>query len=85
MSQDRITPEIYPCIMQEVNDSNVISRIGHYEGMGYLYLKIQFKNGDAYIYFGVTTAMYESFLMAKSKGRFYNNQIKGRFRVYRLV
>lgn len=43
------------------------------------FLVIKFKGGGIYIYKGVPEKMYEKFLKAKSKGKFFFKNIKGKF------
>ena len=40
-------------------------------------LQIRFWSGFTYQYFGVPVSVYESFKLATSKGRFYNQHIRG--------
>jgi KTSC domain len=47
-------------------------------------LAIGFHNGDLYHYAGVPQGTYVSMLAARSAGRFFNAQIKGRFPASKL-
>lgn len=53
--------------MRPVESSNVDS-IGYDYAKNELYVK--FKNGSLYVYYHVPYAIYQSFLLAPSKGRF---------------
>ena len=43
-------------------------------------LYLRFREGDIYRYFDCTAEMYESFLAAESKGRYFSSHIRSRFR-----
>lgn len=47
-------------------------------------LQLEFRNGAVYQYFGVPAAVHEALRRADSKGRYFNQAIRGCFR-YRLV
>ena len=47
-------------------------------------LEVQFRNGLAYEYFGVPTAVYSELLAAPSKGAFLSRFIRNRFPYRRL-
>ncbi|CAB4187467.1 KTSC domain containing protein [uncultured Caudovirales phage] len=57
-------------------DSSNLKSIG-YEGR---MLVIEFTTGDIYVYPDVPGALFEDFSRAESKGRFYNQQIKGKLK-----
>src|ERR671912_380246 len=40
----------------------------------------RFRDGNIYRYFDYTAEMYESFLTAESKGRYFSSHIRNRFR-----
>lgn len=42
-------------------------------------LKVNFKSGQTYTYFNVPKNLYERFTKAKSKGRFFSQNIQKRF------
>jgi hypothetical protein len=42
-------------------------------------LEIEFRSGSVYDYFGVTAGLFESFLDAASKGKFYAQRVRNRF------
>ena len=43
-------------------------------------LYLRFRDGNIYRYFDCTAEMYESFLAAESKGRYFSSHIRDRFR-----
>ena len=45
-----------------------------------LHLQVTFNSGETYDYFGVPPQAHTAFLSAKSKGTFFDNAIKKRFR-----
>jgi hypothetical protein len=55
--------------------SSAISAIG-YDGDT---LRVEFRNGRTYDHPGVPEEVFYDFLNSASKGRFYNNHIKGRY------
>jgi hypothetical protein len=42
-------------------------------------LQLEFCSGVVYLYFGVSAAMHQALLGAPSKGRYFNQTIRGRF------
>jgi hypothetical protein len=48
------------------------------------WLFVRFKSGDWYAYFDAPPSLYRAFLAAESKGRFFQEQIRDRYR-YELV
>jgi len=42
-------------------------------------MEVEFRSGSVYDYFGVTASLFESFLKAASKGRFYAERVRNRF------
>ncbi|HEV2462821.1 MAG TPA: KTSC domain-containing protein [Acidobacteriaceae bacterium] len=47
-------------------------------------LRVQFRDGKMYQYFDVPAALYRDFCGAPSKGSFFNQTIRQRFRCQRL-
>jgi hypothetical protein len=45
------------------------------------WLLLSFKNGRLYVYAGVPLAVFEAFLKAPSKGRFYNQHVRHHYAV----
>ena len=43
-------------------------------------LQLEFRSGAAYRYFGVPGGVHEGLLRAASRGRYFNTEIRGRFR-----
>jgi hypothetical protein len=58
---------------QEV-DSTVIHAIGHTR-----VLEIEFESGSVYQYFDVPQKIYDAMLQSDSKGRYFNQHIRGKF------
>ena len=58
--------------------STAIAKIG-YSKLGHI-LEIEFVNGTAYRYFDISPSVYRDLLSAESKARFYDFNIKGRYR-----
>jgi lysyl-tRNA synthetase class 2 len=48
-------------------------------------LFVIFDDGDQYAYFGVGPELYEAFLAAESKGRFFQAQVRDRFVHHRIT
>lgn len=61
---------------QEVESSN-ISAIGYDEEKQELY--VRFSSGAEYAYHEVPTGIYQDFLDADSKGKYFYQHIKGRY------
>lgn len=59
--------------------SSVMRKIWYRKGM----LTIQFANGDVYDYAGVSALQWKWFKESDSKGRYFNDNIKGRYRTIR--
>lgn len=55
-------------------DSSNLRSVGYESGV----LVIEFTTGDIYVYPDVPGSLFEDFARAESKGRFYNQQIKGK-------
>lgn len=47
-------------------------------------LEVRFRNGGLYQYFDVPETVLASLMRAESKGRFFNQQIRGRYPAARL-
>lgn len=48
-------------------------------------LTVVFRNGYRYVFFGVPAAVFEAFLAAPSKGRFFNWRVRGRYQSARAA
>ncbi|MCC6363232.1 MAG: KTSC domain-containing protein [Bryobacterales bacterium] len=48
-------------------------------------LELEFRSRTAYRYFAVPAAVHEVLLAATSKGRYFNQAIRGRYRFVRVV
>lgn len=58
---------------QEV-ESSVIRAVGHTR-----VLEIEFESGRVYQYFDVPQDIYDNMLQSDSKGRYFNQHIRGKF------
>jgi hypothetical protein len=58
-------------------DSSAINSVG-YDPRSRT-LEVEFSSGAVYDYFGVTARLWESFLAAPSKGKFFARKIRDRF------
>ncbi len=58
-------------------DSSAIASVGYDAGRETL--EVEFRSGNVYRYFGVPEEVYEDFLRARSKGRYFGSFIRGRF------
>lgn len=65
----------------DVNSSN-LSKVRYEDRTGTL--EIEFQGGRIYQYFDVPKQIYESLLTAESKGKFFQQQIKGHYRYARV-
>ena len=62
--------------------SATLAAIGYDEARGIL--QLEFRNLAGYRYFEVPSAVYEALSVAPSKGRYFNQAIRGRFRHARI-
>jgi hypothetical protein len=62
--------------------STAIDTIGYATTQHILY--VRFTSGYEYHYFEVPRTVFENFLRAPSKGRFFNRHVKGQYRYQRL-
>lgn len=58
---------------QEV-ESSVIGAVGHTR-----VLEIEFENGRVYQYFDVPEEVYVAMLASESKGRYFNQHVRGKY------
>lgn len=65
-------------------NSSTIAEIDREVIKGNVYLKVVFVNGREYLYEGVTPQIYENFLKAESKGKFFHENINGRYNYSRV-
>jgi hypothetical protein len=59
-------------------ESGLFAAAAYREGARQLYL--QFREGKIYRYFECPASVYQEFLTAESKGRYFSQQIRNRFR-----
>jgi hypothetical protein len=64
-------------------DSSAIRSV-HYRA-GRRELVVRFVSGRAYVYFDVPAELYCQFLDAPSRGRFFNREIRDRYRFHELT
>lgn len=55
-----------------------------YDQAGHI-LQLKFRSGSVYRYFDVPAEMHDSLLRASSKGRYFNSEIRERFRHVHIV
>jgi len=58
-------------------ESTTLASAGH-DGRAAI-LELQFRNGAVYRYFHVPASVYRDLLSASSKGRYFNQNIRGRY------
>ncbi len=63
-------------------ESSWINAVGYFTDEEALEINLQ--NGKTLVYFGVPESLYEKMLLAESKGKFYNESVKGQFNFIRL-
>lgn len=61
---------------EPIGDSSFIAKIKYDPAQ--LALTVETKSGNEYVHFMVYPATYEQFMLAPSKGRFYNQVIRGK-------
>lgn len=61
-------------------DSTAIHHAIYFQDGGFLVLRFQSDPSKSYLFEGVPLRLWREFEAAPSKGRFYNDQIKGRYR-----
>lgn len=71
-----------PAITRQPVESSSLSSIGYRADR--CVLEIEFVNGSVYRYEAVDTEVYARFAAADSKGRFFNAEIRPRFRFERV-
>ena len=64
-------------------ESTTLAAVAYDEGHGIL--QLEFRSRAIYRYFGVPAAVYESLLAAASKGKYFNQSIRGNFRYSRAA
>jgi hypothetical protein len=52
------------------------------DGLGYFILNVKTGSRKSYIHQGVPVSLWEGFRTAPSKGRYYNRNLKGRYRLF---
>lgn len=63
-------------------ESSSIASVGFQEN--FRVLEIEFRSGALYRYFSVPAGVFDEFQKAGSKGRFFSQRIRGRYRFHRL-
>ena len=74
-------PEI--CRLRRVAvNSEAIRSIGYHHKTRTL--EVQFRSGDTYRYSKVPKPIYDAFVAAESKGRFFQEQVRGRYDYWKV-
>jgi hypothetical protein len=63
-------------------ESSTLATVGYDEGSQLL--QLEFRSRAVYRYFAVPTAVHEALLKATSKGSYFNQAIRGRYRFVRV-
>lgn len=63
-------------------ESSAILRLNHHADSRTLF--VVFVDGDVYAYFDVPPAVYEAFLAAESKGRFFADHVRDRYAYHKV-
>lgn len=58
-------------------ESTTLATVGYHENLNLL--QLEFCSRAVYLYFGVPASVYEALLDAPSKGRYFNDTIRGRY------
>jgi KTSC domain len=64
-------------------DSRMLAAVAYVPKTATLYLR--FRSGEIYAYFDFPEALYQEFLQAESRGRYFLSHIRGRFRYQRIA
>ncbi len=64
-------------------ESTTLSTVGYDESLNQL--QLEFCSRAVYLYFGVPAAVFEALLDAPSKGRYFNEAIRGRYPYRQIV
>jgi hypothetical protein len=59
-------------------NSSTIAKVGYDKSTSTL--EIEFQSGDVYQYFDVPEHIWEAFKISSSKGKFFNDTVKGLYR-----
>jgi len=63
-------------------DSSVFATVGFDEAQQLL--RLDFRRGEVYQYYGVPASVFEALLAAPSQGRYFHQAILGRYRFVRI-
>lgn len=63
-------------------DSDTMASIGHCADDSTL--EVEFRTGEVYRYFGVSTGIYDGFVHAMSKGAYFHRFVRDRFKHARV-
>jgi hypothetical protein len=74
--------QIVSRISRQPVESSAIAKIGYSKHRHIL--EIEFVNGAIYRYFNVAPAVYRDLMLAESKARFYDANVKGRYKSIRV-
>jgi hypothetical protein len=79
---DRSVEPIISHIRRESVDSSALATVGYSKRLRAL--EIEFRDGLVYRYLEVPLPIYRELLSAESKARFYNRQVRGKYRCLRV-
>ena len=70
--------DVLQCVEWRAVESSLFTSVAYRPDARQLYLR--FRDGDIYRYFDFSVQMYEAFLAAESKGRYFGRHIRNVFR-----
>lgn len=79
---DRTVDPITSRIRRATIESSALTALGYSKNLRAL--EVEFRDGLIYRYLDVPPAVYRELLSADSRARFYNQQIRGRYRCLRV-
>jgi hypothetical protein len=79
---DHSVEPIVSRIQRDPVQSSALATVGYSKRLHAL--EIEFRDGLAYRYLGVSPEIYQDFTEANSKARYYNQHIRGRYRCLRV-
>lgn len=69
-------------VISQTDRSSCFDEVGY--SWEYRLLYVSFRTSYEYVYYDVPEQVYSDFLCAKSMGKFYNDNIKGKYEIERL-
>lgn len=79
---DRSVEPIISRIHRESVESSALAAVGYSKGLHAL--EIEFRDGLIYRYLEVPAPIYRELISARSKARFYNKHVRGKYRCLRV-